>query len=165
MERRRCLRLVAGGAIAAALSPAAPLLARSNRSNARSTAAIFALRRPGCGCCEGWADHLRENGFTVHLHDSVDLEQVKARLGIPEDIQGCHTAMVEGYVVEGHVPAEFVVRLLEETPPVSGIVVAGMPAGSPGMEGMGGSDPEPYEVVAFAGVNGAERSVFGRVNP
>lgn len=160
MERRHWFRVI-GSAAAAAAASALPDAARA----AASTAPIFALRNPGCSCCEGWAEHLRENGFTVHLHDSPDLQQVKTRLGIPEDLKGCHTAVVEGYRIEGHVPAELITRLLEEAPAVSGIAVPGMPIGSPGMEAMEGQTPEPYDIVAFGGVDGGERSMFGSVRP
>ena len=111
---------------------------------------VFALRNPGCGCCVGWAEHLREHDFEVHLHDSPDLAAVKDRLGIPADLRGCHTGIAEGYVVEGHVPAEFVGRLLDETPDVAGIAVPGMPVGSPGMEGPGAA---PFDVIAFGDVD------------
>lgn len=115
---------------------------------------VFTLRNPGCRCCDGWADHLRENGFQVHMHDSADLHAVKARLGVPEEVAGCHTAVVEGYVVEGHVPANLIRRLLEEKPAVTGISAPGMPPGSPGMEA---PDAPPYEVVAFGpDVNGGQ---------
>lgn len=123
---------------------------------------LFALRNPGCGCCVGWADHLREHGFEVHLHDSPALQAVKERLGIAEDLRGCHTGMVEGYVIEGHVPAEFVRRLLDEAPDVAGIAVPGMPIGSPGMEGAGA---RPYDVIAFGARGEADRYVFGTATP
>lgn len=123
---------------------------------------LFALRNPGCGCCEGWAEHLRERDFEVHLHESPDLQAVKDRLGVPADLRGCHTGLVEGYIVEGHVPGEFVRRLLDEAPEVAGLAVPGMPMGSPGMEG---PTPEAFDVVAFGAAGEMERYVFGSVTP
>ena len=98
----------------------------------------------------------------VHLHDSPDLTAVKERLGIEEDLRGCHTGIVEGYVIEGHVSAEFVRRRLDETPDLAGIAVPGMPIGSPGMEGAGA---RPYGVIAFGARGDADRYVFGTATP
>lgn len=123
---------------------------------------VLTLRNAGCPCCVGWAAHMREHGFEVYLHDSPSLPDVKKRLGIPDDLTSCHTSVVEGYRVEGHVPAEYVRRLLDEKPQVLGIAVAGMPIGSPGMEG---PNPASYEVIAFSGSDPAERIVFGTVLP
>jgi hypothetical protein len=90
--------------------------------------------------------HLRENGFQVRVVKTNDLRPIKARYGIPMRLQGCHTAIVGGYVIEGHVPADVIARLLEERPDVEGLAVPGMPAGSPGMEG---PRPERYNVLTF----------------
>jgi hypothetical protein len=93
--------------------------------------------------------HLRNNGFTVNVTDVDDIAAVKAARGVPKDVQSCHTAVVDGYVLEGHVPAEDVKRLLKERPPgVAGIAVPGMPIGSPGME-VPGQAPHKYNVMAF----------------
>ncbi len=92
--------------------------------------------------------HLQESGFDVTVHETPDLESVKAEHGIGEEFAACHTALVDGYVVEGHVPAEDIKRMLEERPDVIGLVVPGMPIGSPGMEG---PNPQPYDVLAFDG--------------
>jgi hypothetical protein len=92
--------------------------------------------------------HLRQHGFPVKTEDRTDLQPIKARHGVPERLQGCHTALVDGYVIEGHVPADLIVRLLRERPPVVGLAVPGMPAGSPGME-TPGSPREPYQVLTF----------------
>lgn len=110
---------------------------------------------PTCGCCTAWVEHLREAGFRVEVKDADDLRAVKREAGVPLDLQACHTAFVEGYVVEGHVPAEDVRRLLEERPEVRGVAVPGMPVGSPGMEG---PDPQPYDVIAFG--DDGTREVF-----
>jgi hypothetical protein len=92
--------------------------------------------------------HLRQSGFPVKGEDLADLSAVKTKHGVPPDLQSCHTALVEGYVVEGHVPADLIVRLLRERPAVAGLAVPGMPAGSPGMESPGGAK-ERYRVFSF----------------
>jgi hypothetical protein len=92
--------------------------------------------------------HLRENGFTVKGEDVSNLELVKARYGVPKGLAACHTAVVRGYVVEGHVPADTIERLLREAPPVTGVAVPGMPTGSPGMEHPG-QPPERYRIFTF----------------
>ena len=92
--------------------------------------------------------HLRENGFNVHVTDTGNLEQLKTKYRVPALVQSCHTAIVEGYVVEGHVPAADVRRMLDQRPPIAGLAVAGMPVGAPGME-VEGAKPQPYNVMAF----------------
>lgn len=116
---------------------------------------ITVHKDPNCGCCVGWVDHLRANGFSAKVIDTTTLDRVKARLGVPDDLASCHTAEIAGYVLEGHVPARAIAKLLAERPKVRGLAVPGMPAGSPGM----GGEPEPYDVIAFG--DGAAR-VFGR---
>lgn len=101
-----------------------------------------------CGCCTLWAAHLRDHGFTVRTHDVADMATVKATYGVPSQAGSCHTAVVEGYVIEGHVPAEDVERLLKERPAVAGLAVPGMPIGSPGME-ITGVAAQPYDVLSF----------------
>lgn len=100
---------------------------------------------PDCGCCSGWADHLKAAGFPVTIKESRDLNAVRARFGVPDDLAGCHTAEMDGYVLEGHVPARAIERLLRERPQAKGLAVPGMPLGSPGMSGK----PETYEVILF----------------
>lgn len=95
---------------------------------------IIVTKDPSCGCCSGWAEHLRQAGFTVEVRDVPDVNRVKARLGVPADLAACHTAEVSGYVIEGHVPASALRRFLGEKPEARGLAVAGMPVGSPGME-------------------------------
>lgn len=90
--------------------------------------------------------HLLENGFAVNTEDVQDMTPVRARFGVRTELQGCHTAVVDGYVIEGHVPASDIARLLEERPDVEGLTVPGMPRGSPGMEG---PVSDPYDVLAF----------------
>ena len=93
-----------------------------------------------------WVAHLEEHGFTVKATDVPNINRVKEIVGVPERVTACHTAIVDGYVVEGHVPAEDVRRLLADRPQIQGIAVPGMPLGSPGMEG---PNPQPYDVIAF----------------
>ncbi len=93
-----------------------------------------------------WVAHLEEHGFTVKATDVPNINRVKEITGVPERVTSCHTAIVDGYVIEGHVPAEDVKRLLADRPAITGIAVPGMPVGSPGMEG---PNPQPYDVIAF----------------
>jgi hypothetical protein len=95
-------------------------------------------------------DHLRQHGFTVKAEDLDDLRSIKAKHRVPRELESCHTALVEGYVIEGHVPADVIKRLLRERPKVVGLAVPGMPAGSPGMESPG-QRAERYSIVAFDG--------------
>lgn len=103
-------------------------------------------RSEGCNCCINWAQHLEENGFRVTEQTVQDLGSVKNERGVPGELASCHTAVVDGYVVEGHVPAEDIHRMLREQPEATGIAVPGMPMGSPGMEGM---TSESYQVILF----------------
>lgn len=109
---------------------------------------VTVYKTPTCGCCSLWVDHLKANGFSVQTYDLDDLSVTKAQLGVPGNLSSCHTAVVGGYVVEGHVPAEDVKRLLAERPNVTGLAVPGMPIGSPGME-VEGRPNDRYQVVAF----------------
>lgn len=107
---------------------------------------IVVYKSPTCGCCGKWEDHLRASGFTVESKVTEAMNPKKVELGVPQGLQSCHTAVVEGYVVEGHVPAASIKKLLKQKPKVAGIAVPGMPIGSPGMEG---PNPEKYDVVSF----------------
>jgi hypothetical protein len=100
-----------------------------------------------CGCCKLWIDHMKAAGFEVRGVDLEDLTETKQTSGVPMRLRTCHTAIVDGYVVEGHVPADLVKKMLAERPKVTGIVVPGMPIGSPGMEQ--GNQKDPYEVLLF----------------
>lgn len=113
---------------------------------AAQQAAITVHKDPNCGCCSGWVDHLRKAGFVASTIDTLRLDAVKARLGVPSELAACHTAEVGGYVIEGHVPAFAIKRLLAEKPTATGLAVPGMPIGSPGMEG---GTPETYDVILF----------------
>jgi len=128
------------------------VLVRSLIGTAEAAPAMTVWKSPSCGCCGGWIDHVRNAGFSVTVHEMDDVEPVKLRLGVPEQLQSCHTAEVEGYALEGHVPADSIVRLLRERPTAKGLAVPGMPQGSPGME-TGVKDP--YQVVLFGTPNGA----------
>jgi hypothetical protein len=117
----------------------------------------------GCGCCTARAGHLERAGFVVAaVHEVEDATAVGAAARVPADLAGCHTAKIGGYVVEGHVPAAAVRRLLAERPAVLGLAVPGMPVGSPGME-VPGQPAEPYDVIAFAA--DGSRFLFLAVRP
>jgi hypothetical protein len=109
---------------------------------------IAVTKDPSCGCCGNWVRHLKQAGFPVEVTESSDVNRLKVRLGVPKALASCHTAEVDAYVVEGHVPASAIKRLLAERPRGRGLAVAGMPVGSPGME-VEGMAPENYEVVLF----------------
>jgi len=112
---------------------------------------VTMYKSPTCGCCTLWGEHMEEHGFAVEYVDIPVLHEKKAELGVPGHLGSCHTAVVGDYVVEGHVPAEDVKRLLRDRPEEAvGIAVPGMPIGSPGME-MPGRTPDRYEVVMFDG--------------
>lgn len=107
---------------------------------------ITVYKSPYCGCCGGWVKHMRTNGFAVTVRDVEDVDPIKSRYGVPEKLVSCHTALVDGYVIEGHVPADVVKRFLAARPDALGLAAPGMPGGSPGMEG---APREPFDVVMF----------------
>jgi hypothetical protein len=109
-----------------------------------SAAPVF-YRSPGCGCCHVWTERMAEAGLPVDLQDTDDLGAVSDKFGVPRDLQGCHVGEIEGYVISGHVPPADIKRLLQEKPEARGLLVSGMPVGSPGMEMDGQS--EPYDVL------------------
>jgi len=148
----RMATTVLGGAGMLALLPRAGAAAPKPR-------AITVYKDPSCGCCTKWVDHLRANGFAPEVHDRSDMEALKDSLGVPATLRSCHTAVVGAYVIEGHVPAADVKRLIATKPAKTlGVAVPGMPAGSPGME-IGGR-VDRYDVVAFAA--GGSTRVFAR---
>ncbi len=108
--------------------------------------ALTVYKSPTCGCCNDWVKHLQANGMNVTSHNTDNMDQVKAALGIKPGLASCHTAEVEGYVIEGHVPAHEIERLLSEKPDIAGLAVPGMPMGAPGMEG---ASKDSYEVLMF----------------
>ncbi len=137
MRVRHSLALLAGIAVlSAAALPSRP-------SAAPPTVTVY--HSPTCGCCKEWIKHLQANGFTVKSVEQDDVSPIKAELGVPRKLVSCHTAMVAGYVIEGHVPAGDIQRLLREKPRVAGLSAPGMPPASPGMD-MG---KDPYDVVTF----------------
>lgn len=115
---------------------------------------------PNCGCCGKWAEHLQAAGFRVKTVNEADMQRVKQQLGVPGKLGSCHTARVGGYLIEGHVPASTIKRLLREKPTVAGLAAPGMPLGSPGMEVPG--QKEAYDVMAFE--RGGKARVYERIH-
>ena len=111
-------------------------------------ATITVYRSPTWGCCGEWIDYVRDNGYTVEVNDVQNLGEIKSDYQIPTTLQACHTAIVDGYIIEGHVPIAEVERLLSERPDIAGLAVPGMPVGSPGMESSMAAD-QPFDVIAF----------------
>ena len=132
------------------LALAAPAGVLAQRSAGKPAAAppqaITIYKTATCGCCTKWVDHLKAAGFNPTVHVVENMSQSPITKGVPDALRSCHTATLEGYLVEGHVPADVIKQLLKEKPRVEGIAVPGMPAGSPGMES---PTPEPYDVMAF----------------
>jgi hypothetical protein len=114
--------------------------------NAEQPHSATLYKNPQCGCCESYADYLRENGFEVTVKPTHDLPLMKRQYGVPGELEGCHTTLVDGYVVEGHVPVNTLVQLLTERPDIKGISPPGMPAGSPGMFGEKAGPFTIYEI-------------------
>jgi hypothetical protein len=150
-------------ALAAALATAAAACGRPSDETAPKAAApaaqapaaapvangpqLVVYKDPSCGCCSKWVEHMRDNGFPVESHDTSGVDGIKDQAGVPQAARSCHTALVGGYAIEGHVPAEAVRRLLREHPAdIAGLAVPGMVTGSPGMEG---GTPQHYDVIAF----------------
>lgn len=121
--------------------------ALSTASAATTSMPMTIYKDPNCGCCHVWAEAMRNAGFAVTVKNTDDLEPVKARLLVPEEVRGCHTAVIRDYFLEGHVPLEAVQRLLTRTPAIAGLAVPGMPEGS---LGMGDSTNARYEVFAVS---------------
>jgi hypothetical protein len=117
--------------------------------------AMHVTKSPTCGCCEAWVDLARADGFDVTITDADDVAPTKVQAGVPPELWSCHTAVVDGYVIEGHVPFDAIAKLLQDKPAITGLSVPGMPMGSPGM----GDDPTAqYNVIAFGGA--AERGAI-----
>ena len=170
----RPLLVVAAALVASACASDAPADAAAPDLDARAEEAAVTLpatlvgagaptmtvyKSATCGCCSMWIEHLEAAGFTVDARDREDMAAVKDSLGLPSDLASCHTGVVDGYVVEGHVPAEQVARLLEERPDALGLSVPGMPIGSPGMEM--GDRRDPYDVLLVG--DGGEAAVFASI--
>lgn len=153
VTRRMVLTAMAGSlAIGGSAALVRGLVTPASAAPGVANGGVTVWKAASCGCCAGWVDHMRKAGFAVTVHEVDDVDPVKARLGVPERLQSCHTAEVDGYVLEGHVPADSVARLLRERPPAKGLAVPGMPQGSPGMET---GVKESYPVVLFGTPEGA----------
>ncbi|MEO8023059.1 DUF411 domain-containing protein [Polaromonas sp.] len=141
MQRRFFVQAIASLAGTSLLAPA--LMAQTRPQ-------VEVWKDPNCGCCKDWVIHMEANGFDVKVHDSGNTAARK-RLGVPDKLGSCHTALVGGYAIEGHVPAREVHRLLKERPAAIGLSVPGMPVGSPGMDGkIYGDRKDPYDVVLIS---------------
>jgi hypothetical protein len=136
MITRRGFVLAAAGMLSAGISAA----------RAQAQPSVLVLKNPSCGCCGGWVSHMRANGFRVETKEVADLSGIRRASAVPDALASCHTAFVSGYVIEGHVPAQDIWRLLRERPPVKGLAVPGMVVGSPGMEQ---GTPQRYATIAF----------------
>ena len=140
ITRRDFLAQTAG--LAVITTGAGPLLARAPGP------LVTVYKSATCKCCARWVEHLKLNGFAAEGHDVDSVDAVKDRYGVPKAVRSCHTGLVDGYVIEGHVPADDIQRLLKERPKVFGLAVPGMPPSAPGMYEPG--DPkEPFEVLSF----------------
>jgi hypothetical protein len=144
--KRNPVRTIALGTalIALALTTAAAPTSPSATSAKKPTITVY--KDPGCGCCKKWIEHLVKHGYRVDAKDTPGMAEIKQTLGIPDRITACHTAVVNGYLIEGHVPAADIDRLLAQKPTIAGLAVPGMPMGSPGMEG---GAAQRYQVLAF----------------
>lgn len=145
MRSKGSWKLVVGGvAVVAAVIVGAGIFSKPGAAGP----AVTVYKTPTCGCCDTWVGHLRANGFDVDAKNVTDsrLLALKGSYGLDRRLYSCHTAVVDGYVVEGHVPADVILRLLEERPEIVGLAVPGMPVGSPGMEG---PNPQPYDIVSI----------------
>lgn len=162
------LRLFVPALAAAALiacAPEAPAADGDGGAPALASADgdVVVYKSPTCGCCTGWVEHMREAGFDVDARDVdyAELARRRAEAGIPPELGSCHTGSVAGYSIEGHIPAAVIARLVEERPAdIRGLVVPGMPTGSPGMEG---PNPQPYDVIALR--TDGSRVVYETVYP
>ena len=138
-------------AAAASTAPKAP--AMQTAPTTTKLPLVVVHKDPNCGCCGGWAEHMQAAGFPVRINDTSDMATIKQRLGIGDGMMSCHTAEIDGYVIEGHVPVEDIRKLLAERPKARGLVLPGMPVGSPGME-----SPDGYRqkfTVALLGNDGS----------
>jgi hypothetical protein len=138
-------RTVAGGGVLTAL-----FALRASATDDAKPSPLVVYKDPGCGCCKAWVAHLRANGLAPEAKDRTDMDALKDSLGVPAALRSCHTAVAGRYVIEGHVPAADIKRLLARLPKgVAGLAVPGMPSGSPGME-VPGQPAEQYDVIAYA---------------
>jgi hypothetical protein len=153
-------KIIIGSIVAGACIVSAALVSRAQTGGGRTARgqAVTVYKTATCGCCAKWVDHMRAAGFDVKTTDVENIGEVKSTYGVPGELSSCHTSLVAGYVVEGHVPADVVSRMLREKPKIAGIAVPGMPIGSPGMEQ--GGQRNPYQIIAFE--RGGKASVYER---
>lgn len=156
MDRRHFLTALGLGAVAASLPRGAAAQQRPQPAQP-ALPPMTVYKSATCGCCKLWVDHARGAGFTVRTIDTEDLPKVKAEMGVPANLQSCHTVVLANYIVEGHVPAADIKRMLAEKPAIRGLAVPGMPIGSPGMEQ---GPAQKYDVIAFTAAGG--RAVFAK---
>lgn len=149
LTRSLTLGLLVIAAVGCSRLNASGLLNLAQVSATDTLPAIEVFRSESCGCCGQWVKHMQEAGFTVSETITEDMDAIKQQHGVTDELASCHTAIADGYVIEGHIPADDVQRLLTEKPDVTGIAVPGMPIGSPGMEV--GDEREPYTVLSFKG--------------
>lgn len=145
MKKRKLFNLLAGGGLAATVALGGGLYLTTAGVQAGERITVY--KSPTCGCCGDWVDHLKENGFEVDVHETEDMSAVKREAGLSPNLASCHTGFVDGYLIEGHVPASDIKRLLEQASNAKGLAVPGMPAGSPGMEM--GDRQDAYQVLEF----------------
>lgn len=160
LMRHTVLILSVAGAVACSKEAAPPaasaVVATPVETSAASTATLASsngdlipikvYKDPNCGCCKEWVKHLEANGFKVETMDMPDLSLLKQKYGVTPELEACHTGVVGGYVVEGHVPADVIKQMLKDKPAIAGLAVPGMPQGSPGMEA---ATKERYNVLTF----------------
>ena len=155
LSRRTLLASLGGLALAGG---GAAFLLTGTSTDAKAAGVVY--KSPTCGCCAKWVDHMAAAGLPLDVENVSDLGQVKQDHGIPYGLSSCHTAVIDGYVVEGHVPADVVRRLLDERPDLAGLAVPGMPIGSPGMEG-----PSPEAYTVFGLRRGGQPVAYARIQP
>jgi len=144
--KKRFVRTFALGVSVVALGLTTGAAPASSIGTAAKKPTITVYKDPSCGCCKSWIEHLIKHGYQVDAKDTPQMTEIKRSLGVPDGLSACHTAVVNGYLIEGHVPAADIARLLKEKPKVAGLAVPGMPMGSPGMEG---PRKQHYQVLSF----------------
>ena len=142
MSKRIVITVIVGSALVA--GAASGVIGIPSAAAAGRTMTVY--KSPQCGCCTAWIAHLERNGFDVEVRNEARMAVVKRQYGVPSELTSCHTGIVDGMVIEGHVPADVIDRMLTERPDATGLAVPGMPMGSPGMEQ---GSPQPYTVYAF----------------
>ena len=132
-------------------------------SRAAATVTVDVYKSPTCGCCDKWVDHMRDHGFNIKTHD-VGNKEIRKKSGISDSLGSCHTAIVNGYAIEGHVPAPDIMRLLKEKPKAIGLAVPDMPHGTPGMEGAR-SDPYSVLLIKERNEDRKDTTIYNRYDP